>query len=274
MAEGIHKSSLQNTLAIAVAVLIVLWGSYTFLYSPKMREIKRLKSDLRIANQEIRLITGKDIDAKKIAETKGMLQAELEELSKKIPGEKEAPYLINSFINEVGKGLSIDFKLIKPGGIVAEGQYRKIPIIVEFESSYSSFHKYLQQLKQLPATVRVDKLDLYRSGKYDKVSIKMDLSAFVMPGGTLPAQQKGKTDLSKFDDPFFPKVKKVVTKKAKPVLPGLAYSGFMEGERRRAIINNAPMAVGDSIRGYTVVAIYKNRVILKKSGKLYTLWIK
>jgi len=274
--ETINRNMLQIVLAAAVTMLIVAWGSYNYIYAPKLRDIKKLQGDLRILDQEIITIAGKNVDSNKIEETKESLRIELAELSKKIPTEKETPYLIDSFINQVGKGLRIDFKLIQPMGLISENKYKRVPIRIEFESSYYSFNRYLEQLKSLPAIIRIDKLDLFKSPKYDNVAVKMDLSAFVMPGGVLPPQAKEAVDLTELEDPFFPKVVKIEINVVQrtTTLSGLSYSGFFGGKELRAIINDVPLSEGESISGFTVTKIYRDRVILKKAGKLYTLWIK
>ena len=266
----------MNYAAIAAGLLIIIWGLNSFLYAPKFRDIKVYRNDLKLVNQELMIISGKTkLNDKELLEAKRVLQQELEELGKRIPTEKETPYLMNNFINKVGKGLNIDYKLIQPMGIISENRYKKIPIKVEFTSSYYSFNKYLEQLKKLPATIRIDNLDLFKSDQYNRVSVRMALSAFVVPGGTLPPQTKEKVDLTTFYDPFYPKAVSTTTKTKKVYNPlaGLKYSGFLEGTRKRAIINDIPLAAGETVSGFVLVRIEKDKVVLKKSGKLYTLRI-
>lgn len=268
-------SKYQNILAGVLVALILAYGSYTYIYKPKIKEIDNLKSSLQMINNEIKSIPGGDQFLKDIPGAKAALKKENDELSNKIPPETSSPYLINNFISAVGKGLNIDYNLIQPGAIVQEQKYKRLPLNLDFESPYADLNAYLLQLKGLPVTIRVDKLGVHKLAGTRKLSVQMSLSAFVMPGGAPKPEGVVKGYSSLFDPFFAQRISKVAAKGGTAVprtgLQGIKYSGYWMDKDMFAIINDESVKAGQSIMGYQVQRIYKDRVVLRKNGKQYEL---
>jgi Tfp pilus assembly protein PilO len=266
-------SKWQNLIIGVLVALVLIYGAYNYLYKPKLIEIANLKSTLSLIDSEIKSTEGGDLLLKDLKAAKVMLDKELEELSKKIPSETDAPYLINNFISVVGKGLNIDYNLIQPLGIEPEQKYKRLPLNVEFEGNYADVNSYLAQLKRLPVTIRVDSMELKKVSGANKLSVTMMLSAFVMPGGPEkpPGSMNGYSYL--LFDPF--NTESVSTGEAKPEgVAGLRYGGYFAGRITKAIINDEVMKAGDSIQGFRILRIYRDRVVLTKGGKPYELPLK
>jgi hypothetical protein len=79
----------QKIVAACVAVLVVLWGFYTYLAAPKLREIRSLKDTLKSVEMEIELIAPKETIVKEGLDVKELIRKEIDELMKKIPTESE-----------------------------------------------------------------------------------------------------------------------------------------------------------------------------------------
>ncbi|MFH1709641.1 MAG: type 4a pilus biogenesis protein PilO [bacterium] len=264
----------QNLIIGILIVLALIYGTYNYLYKPKMKEIGSLKSSLKLIDSEIKMINGGDLLLKDPAAAKSMLKKELEDLSKKIPSEAETPYLINNFISAVGKGLNIDYNLIQPSNLEQEQKYKRLPLKVEFEGNYADINTYLAQLKRLPVTIRVDSLELRKvSGKDSRLGVSMLLAAFVMPGGGAEKPPGTATGYSYMYDPFYAEREKTEELKLEGV-QGLQYSGYFQGREIKAIINDETLKAGESIQGFKILRIYKDRVVLIKNKKLYELTIK
>lgn len=262
----------RNTIAGILIVLILVYITYNYLYKPKLNEIYSLKSSLKLIDSEIMMADGGSLLLKDIGTASALLKKELDVLAKKIPSETQTPYLINNFTSVVGKGLNIDYNLIQPSDIVPEQKYKRLPLKVEFEGKYADLNTYLAQLKKLPVTIRVDSLDLRKMSGTKKLAVSMMLSAFVMPGGAEKpsAAIKGYTYLY---DPFYAVREKSQVLKLEPV-KGLRYSGYFLGKEVRAVINDEVLKAGESIQGFKVLKIYRDRVVLIKDKKLYDLTIK
>jgi Tfp pilus assembly protein PilO len=265
-------SKWRNLIVGIAAALVLIYGAYNYFYKPRLIEISGLKSSLKMIDSEIKTIAGGDLLLKDPNAAMVMLNKELDELSKKIPSETDTPYLINNFISVVGKGLNIDYNLIQPLGLEQEQKYKRLPLNVEFEGNYADLNSYLAQLKSLPVTIRVDSMELNKVSGANKLAVRMMLSAFVMPGGAEkpPGAIKG---YSYMFDPFNAEIKKTAGPQLESVT-GLRYSGYFVGREVKAIINDEVLVAGESIQGFKVLKIYKDRVDLAKGKKLYELPIK
>jgi len=260
----------QNLIIGVLAILILAYGVNTYIYKPKIKEIKSLKSSLKMIDTEIKGIPGGEMLLKDTPAARAMIKNELDEISGKIPTEKQTPYLINNFISIVGKGLNIDYNLIQPGDLSPENKYKRLPLRVEFEGAYVDLNAYLAQLKKLPATIRVDNMDLHKLSGTRKLGIRMLLSAFVMPGGAEKPAGKPK-EYYTFYDPFYLQRAKGQSARPKSAVSGLVYSGYWMGRDLKAIINDEIVSAGQNFKGFEVVRIYKDRVILKKDNVSYEL---
>lgn len=256
----------QNLIAGVLIVLILVYGSYTYIYKPKLKEIKNIMSSLAMIDSEIKMLQGGTLLLKDTNAARAQLQKELDELGKKIPSEVETPYLINNFIMIVGNGLNIAYNLIQPSDPVIEKQYKRVPLKVEFEGDYADLNTYLAQLKKLPVTIRVDSLALRKIQDTNKLSVNMMLSAFVMPGG--PQKTGGiMKGASSAYDPFYIRSGSSTAKPRTTPLKVLTYSGYYwTGNKIKAIINDELLDVGQTIQGFKVIKIDKDKVTVMKGN--------
>ena len=266
-------SKWRNLIAGVMIALILSYGAYNYVYKPKTKEINNLKNSLKLIDSEIKMFEGGYLLLKDLDAAKAMLNKELDEISKKIPSETATPYLINNFISIVGKGLNIDYNLIQPAGLVQEQKYKRLPLKVEFSGDYADLNTYLAQLKNLPVTIRVDSLNLRKMTGEKKLSVSMALSAFVMPGGAVQKPLNEMQGYSYLYDPFYSTRAKRPTLRIETVT-GLRYSGYFMGKEIKAIINDEVLKAGESINGYRILSIHKDRIVLEKDKKRYELTIK
>jgi len=264
-------SKWQNLIAGVLIALVLAYGTYNYVYKPKMKEISNLKNSLQLIDNEIKMFEGGYLLLKDPNAAKVMLNKELDEIAKKIPSETETPYLINNFVSIVGKGLNIDYNLIQPAGLVQEQKYKRMPLKVEFSGDYADLNTYLAQLKRLPVTIRVDSLELRKMSGAKKLSVSMMLSAFVMPGGAIQKPLSEMQGYSYMYDPFYAERAKQQAKAGVGKVPGLRYSGYFMGKEIRAIINDEVLKIGESINGYKILKINKDKLVLEKAKKQYEL---
>jgi len=129
-------------------------------------------------------------------------------------------------------------------------------------------------LKKLPVTIRVDSLELRKLSGSKKLSVSMMLSAFVMPGGAIQKPLKEIEGYSYIFDPFYAVKAKQAGAVSVKTVTGLTYGGYFMGREIKAIINDDVLKVGESINGYKILKINKDKVVLEKSKKQYELTIK
>jgi len=270
--DDILKAPLwQKVLAAVIVAGTVLWSYYNFLYMPKVREINSLRDTLTSMEREIDTIVPKETIIKEGLDIREIVKNELEDLMKKIPTEQEVPFIIDDLLSKVGAGLNVDYKLIQPQPIVAEGNYSRLPLKVNFVSDYTDFNLYLKQLKKLPTTVRIDTLSLNKTVSAPKLVVDMALSAFVMPGAPpLPIENKVVEKRSYLFDPFFRPTELPAGEKG-PKGPLFVLEGIWRGRETRAIINDKILSEGGRIDGWELISVGKNEVNLGKEGRTLTI---
>ena len=128
---------------------------------------------------------------------------------------------------------------------------------------------YFSKLKSLPSTIRIDELELTKTGELPKLKVYMLLSAFVMPGKPIEKTEEYQGKHYVYDPFFRPEAGVIATQpKTKQVLTLL---GIWRGKENIAFINDKAVGVSQYINGYKVVKIEEKKVILEKEGRTYTL---
>ena len=270
-----EKSDQLKKIAVAVIVMVAAgWLSYGYFYKPKIQEINGYRLVIKDIEREVAPILGEDIILQKGSDKVKIqaLEDELARLSEKIPTDKEIPYLIGNFVSEVGKELNIDYNLIEPQAIINENNYRRVPLKVEFTTDLGNFYAYLSQLKNLPATVRIDSLSLDKITA-DKINVQLGLSAFVMAGKEIRSHEITGEAPTFYKDIFALETKPAINSSAPQPesRPALTLQGFWRGNKTKAFINSNIVGIGEIIDGYTLDSITGNRAVLTKNGKSYTL---
>ncbi|MEK7376475.1 MAG: type 4a pilus biogenesis protein PilO [Candidatus Margulisiibacteriota bacterium] len=278
---GTERPLWQTAGVLILAIIAVAWGSYNLYYKGKIKQMSELKMALLTTEKEIELLRPIDILQKGKLPVHELIEKQLAQISKKIPNELEVPYLLQGFIVNSAKGLNITYDLITPMAPVQEQKYKRVPIKVNFSCDFESLNSYIMNLENLPITVRIDALDVSKASAPPLLNVKMDLSAFVSPGGSV---QSASDKLSRFKvpltDPFFsggikaavPPPNKTTKKQIKRSSSLPVFSGIFEGTVPKAFIGAGIAGVGESVDGYEVLEIASNKkVIVKKSGKIYTL---
>jgi Tfp pilus assembly protein PilO len=268
-------------------ILLLGWILYRTLITPKRKGINALKQNLKNIEYQIGNVLGEEVELRGGALEAEELEDHLKTLILKIPSERDIPDIINRFLTQVGKGLKIDYTLIQPKKLESEGRYKKLPIELEFTTSYAHFNTYLSQLNAMPEVFRIESMDMRRSPvQADQLHVHLLLSAFVMPGGVeekAEAIAKEAYPEAPKVSPFKPKAIPVKPKAgpSQPLSPGateteapLTLQGIMQGDIKAAIINDSIVYVDDVIEGYRVLNIKENSVVLRKGRRTKILRLK
>lgn len=264
-------------------ILALGWILYRAFITPKRKGIKSLRQNLKNIEFQISNVMGEEVTLRGGEQEAEQMEDYLKKLILKIPSERDVPKIIDELLNQVGKGLNIDYTLIQPKKLEREGRYKRLPIELKFTTTYSHFNAYLSQLKALPEVIRIDNLDMRRSpAASDLVEIHLRLSAFVMPGeGEEKAEAIAKEAYPE-PPPISPFRPQPAPPKPKPVAPrtetyqeiaepSLKLQGIMRGEIKAAIINDEVVHVDSIIEGYRVINIKETSVVLRKGRRIKIL---
>jgi Tfp pilus assembly protein PilO len=277
-------------------ILLFGWVLYWGVIVPKRQGVKSLRQALGNMEFQINKILGEEVALRGGAMQAEQLEKELASLVVKIPSERDLPKIIDQLLNQVGAGLKINYSLVEPKEIKAEGKSRRIPIELRLKTTYPNFLTYLTQLDKLRAANRIDLLELRRpADKPEELDVHLILSVFVMPEGeeqrtedfakelipkttglspfkparNIPASN-GAEGLKPTGERGLEPV--TATTAPKEVLPTL--QGIMKGDFKAAIIDNEVLYVDDVMGGWRVVRITDHSVVMKKGGRNLTLEMK
>ena len=287
---------MQDKILRIVTLLLILifgWVSYRAIITPKREGAKSIANSLKNIDFQINRFLGEEVALRGGSMQAAELKKELEQLSAKIPSEKELPRVIDQVLTRAGQGLKISYNFIEPKKAETEGKYKRVPVELEFVASYADFNTYISQLKKLPELIRADKLRIQRlPDDPTKLSVYILLSTFFMPKeeeenqAALPKEIFAETAAD--TNPFQP------IKALLPAFTGRAanpeqfrneggnqpesapapraspevfvLTGVILGAVNAALINDSVVYLGDKIGNYQLVNV-KERMATLKSGQ-------
>jgi Tfp pilus assembly protein PilO len=271
-------------LATFILILILGFVLYRTLITPKRQGINSLKQNLKNIELQLSSVLGEEVTLGGGEAGEEELEDYLKNLILKIPSERDIPRVINQFLTQVGKGLSVDYSLIQPRSLQPKGRYQKLPIELKFSTNYEHFNTYLSQLKALPEVFVIDSMDMRRMpGKADRLNVHLVVSAFVMPGRveskieaiTMEAYPE-EPEASPFIPRGFPPQPEAIKAPSEAAVgetqaPSFILQGIVLGEFKSAIINDRLVYVDDLIEGYRVINIKQDTVILQRGRRVIKL---
>jgi len=274
----------EKIIKILTLILAFVLGVLSIRISviPKTQDINLLQQTLKKIDLQINSIFGEEVTLRGGAEQQEKILRQLDKLSQQIPSEKDVPKIMDDVITKAARELKIDFQLIEPQPLQAEGNYKRLPLKANFTSNYYDFISYLTQLSELSTIVNIDSLKMSRNlDDPNKIDIELLLSLYVMPYAAGEKIPPGKESVPSaiIIDPFTKKIeigpeKKMEFKPKKAYNKELKLQGIWKGKEVSAFINGKIVKAGDSINGYTVSQIRGKEVVLTKKGKPYILKVK
>lgn len=152
----------ETLLRIILAILIV--GGVVYLYlsyfwlpiSKKIAELekKNIEMERQITSAKKTIAKYPDLQ-KKLSE----LQAQKEELKKKIPGDRNISDLFK-MIKKIADKNSISIESISPGGIVNEGYYFRITYNMTVKGSYHNIGRFLGEIAVQDRILNIENLTI------------------------------------------------------------------------------------------------------------------
>ena len=182
--------SREKILLVFVSIAIAIWAFDQFYYTPRSREISRLKDEVKMAElklkQSLLLTEGVKTTEAELAR----MEKELKWLSERtLKGEE-----FRAFLKHLAKETDpLQMKIItltpheeKPSlpegkkGASALG-YRKITVVMILHSTYAKLATYLKQIEKLPFLVNVDNLQIEKSEEvFPFLKVTMGLSIYIV----------------------------------------------------------------------------------------------
>ena len=250
-------------------ILLIVWGGYRIFYAQSVHRLGELRRQLKAAQVEMHLLKPSHVRVSSSSESSGAPSV------RPPMTEKDIPFVLETFFSQITNGTDIRFKLINPGAVQPEGAYRRLPLNLMFDGTFSDVTILMDRVEHLPMVARTDSLEVRRLSDRGDVSCRLQVSLLLLPGGPAVMRSRitgpgGTPPLVAVPDPFVNagerESARAGAKLSASSEPVLRLSGVWIGKTPRAVINDRVVTVGMTIEGYRVVRIGVDRVLVSKSG--------
>lgn len=187
--ENFTNIPLGQRVTLGILVLAILIGGFAYgIYSPKIREIEQLKTDMLQRTEEIRRNEIKEEKLDDLKDEYVFLEDLLEQRLKQLPSEAEVPGLLKQ-VSELGTQVGLEIKLWKPArkNTLPSGLYTEVPVQVEISGGYHSVALFFDKISRLQRIINVHDIEMNHA-KIDQDQVRIQTSfmavAFALPDGS------------------------------------------------------------------------------------------
>ncbi|MGH7394181.1 MAG: type 4a pilus biogenesis protein PilO [Candidatus Methylomirabilales bacterium] len=149
----------QQYIALVAAGILLLYGWWSFLFSPAWEERDRLRTQLAGLEQQL-------FQKKRIAANLPQLEAEIKQLQARLkasvarlPEEKEIPTLLTQ-VNSLGEESGLVFTLFRPQAAVKKDFYAEVPIQVRVEGSFHALGAFFDRMGKMERIMNIGTLSV------------------------------------------------------------------------------------------------------------------
>ena len=277
----IDRLEKRQKILISLLIFALLFSLYNNkLFKPWLKQLTYLKSELvELEDQALTLKTEMPLVEKERAALNELkiennqFKNRLSNLEKKLPKFYRIPQLLGELAKQTS-GFEIDFSYIKPQATtaLAEEEYERLEIEMQFDAPYYDFLGYLAKLERLSLYLTINQITIEETKEANfggETTVTIVISTLLPkepPSFKILTQQQKEKILSSKDtierNIFVPDSHKIkgYYKYSKYLLSGIAFAGLQS----TAIINNEVYKVGDFLdKKWMIKQILPNMVIIK-----------
>src|SRR5215510_4000970 len=134
-------------------------GAYFLLLAPAQTEVAQLRAQLSSLQTEITRNRAIVADLMKYRREAAELEARLNALKDRLPGEKEIPTLYRT-VSDAATASGLGVALFQPRPPVVRDYYSEIPIAVNAEAGYHQFGEFFERVAKMARVVNVSEIKL------------------------------------------------------------------------------------------------------------------
>src|SRR6266850_4307321 len=149
----------QKLVAGALGAFVILAAAYFFLLAPAQAEVAQLRAQLSSLQSEITRNRAIVADLLKYRREVAELEARLNALKDRLPGEKEIPTLYRT-VSDAATVSGLAVSLFQPRPPVVRDYYSEIPIAVNAEAGYHQLGEFFERVAKLARVVNVAEIKL------------------------------------------------------------------------------------------------------------------
>ena len=188
----------QKLVVGIMGAIVIAAAAYFLLLAPAEAEVSQLRAQLSSLQSEITRSKAIVADLLKYRREVTELEARLNALKDRLPGEKEIPTLYRS-VSDAATASGLAVSLFQPRPPVVRDYYSEIPIAVNAEASYHQLGEFFERVAGFPRVVTVQEMKMAGVAK-SRNPLRADLVLATYqyrPVGSPPAPKPGQPGAQK-----------------------------------------------------------------------------
>jgi type IV pilus assembly protein PilO len=147
----------QKLVAGVLGVLVIVGAAYFLLLAPAHAEVAQLRAQLASLQSEIARSRAIVADLLKYRREAAELEARLNALKERLPGEKEIPTLYRT-VSDAATASGLGVSLFQPRPPVVRDYYSEIPIALNAEAGYHQVGEFFERVAKLARVVNITEM--------------------------------------------------------------------------------------------------------------------
>jgi type IV pilus assembly protein PilO len=147
----------QKLVVGALGVLAIVGAAYFLLLAPAHAEVAQLRAQLASLQSEIARSRAIVADLLKYRREAAELEARLNALKERLPGEKEIPTLYRT-VSDAATASGLGVSLFQPRPPVVRDYYSEIPISLNAEAGYHQVGEFFERVAKLARVVNITEI--------------------------------------------------------------------------------------------------------------------
>ena len=149
----------RKIVAGVVGLLIIRAAGYFLLLAPVQAQVAQLRAQLSSLQSEVARNRAIVADLLKYRREAAELEARLNALKEKLPGEREIPTLYRA-LSDAAAASGLGVSLFQPRPPVVRDYYSEIPISLNAEASYHQFAEFFERVAKMARVVNITEIKL------------------------------------------------------------------------------------------------------------------
>jgi type IV pilus assembly protein PilO len=149
----------QKIVLGVMGVLVIVGAAYFLLFAPAHAEVAQLRAQLASLQSEIARSRAIVADLLKYRREAAELEARLNALKERLPGEKEIPTLYRT-VSDAATASGLGVSLFQPRPPVVRDYYSEIPIALNAEAGYHQIGEFFERVAKLARVVNITEIKL------------------------------------------------------------------------------------------------------------------
>lgn len=149
----------QKLVAGVVGLIIIAAAGYFLLLAPAEAQVAALRAQLIVLQRDVERNRAIVADLAKYRREAAELEARLNALKDRLPGEKEIPTLYRS-VTDAASASGLGVSLFQPRPAVIRDYYSEIPITLNAEAGYHQLGEFFERVAKLARVVNVTEIKL------------------------------------------------------------------------------------------------------------------